>query len=493
MVVASIAGCGSRSQPSSAQVEVLPIHNPGLPASCAVTARPVVQNAKVLAKDALGWAANTSLQSKASDGRLATLKQSASVEDGSGRTTEHITLTIGGQPGVDIVTSTTHAGATTITVQYGASFTGLKTATFTTSDGKTFQGVVDGRQTLPFTAADTTPKFKDGKPWPSVTVDPPAKGAFTTLLDQAKGACGSDQIVPFYKPGSGTMASCNNCLDDCASALAQCAAGASAILLGCIFPPACGAAVAAAGAALAACDGTSLGCVAYCDAAKCCPKLCGVPNPFDPGSGCCDSGEACVSDSDPNARQGCCPTDHAACGGNCCATGDTCCGNTCCGSGSQCLNGVCCPSTTKAVCNGQCCDGACGADGNCCPWPNHVCGSTCCGAFNSCIQGVCCPNSTDQVINGQCCGAQNVCGKSCCGYGQTCQNGACVALYCPQGQDFCTQPNGQAMCCNLYQCDNPSNDNICTAGCCNGQCCGAGQKCCGGVCSDPYSVNCVPR
>ena len=61
------------------------------------------------------------------------------------------------------------------------------------------------------------------------------------------------------------------------------------------------------------------GCLAVCVApviGECCPTPCGVPNPFDPGSNCCDHGEHCVSPGDPNSRQGCCPVPKACVAGD---------------------------------------------------------------------------------------------------------------------------------------------------------------------------------
>jgi hypothetical protein len=52
-------------------------------------------------------------------------------------------------------------------------------------------------------------------------------------------------------------------------------------------------------------------------------------------------------------------------------------------------------------------------------------------------------------------------------------------LGCPQGEDISTAPDGTVTCCPLYQCDNPSNDNICVANSCpGGICCLPNQVCC---------------
>src|SRR5262249_20697083 len=155
------------------------------------------------------------------------------------------------------------------------------------------------------------------------------------------GSTAVQRVTPAYYPGPETQAACNSCNEGCARALAECTAAAVLPLAGCVFPPACPGAVLATGAALAACVTASPICSAVCATTKCCPKICGVPNPFDPGSGCCDTGEACVDSSDPNARQGCCPSGQSVCGGKCCAIGDTCCGDECCPAGWFCIAGSC--------------------------------------------------------------------------------------------------------------------------------------------------------
>jgi hypothetical protein len=166
-------------------------------------------------------------------------------------------------------------------------------------------------------------------------------------------------IVPSYRPGKETLDSCYSCTEDgCSGALADCYAGAG---LACIFPPACAAAVGLCwigyGLCLARCVAPWIG--------PCCPKPCTVPDPFDPGSGCCDAGETCVSEGDPNARRGCCPSDRSVCGGKCCAAGERCCGNSCCPN--PCCGDECCPFSN-----------------------NHCCGDTCCEANIPCCGNTCC-------------------------------------------------------------------------------------------------------
>ncbi len=139
------------------------------------------------------------------------------------------------------------------------------------------------------------------------------------------------------------------------------------------------------------------------------------------------------------------------------------CGSACCASGETCNDGQCG--------YGQ----ACG---------NDFCGfgATCCGG--SCCNGTC--------MNGDaCCSTAQTCGDQCCGAGQFCSNGACVTG-CPDGTDISTSPTGTELCCPLYQCHNPTNDDVCVAASCNESCCAPGQVCCnsaaspGGLaCNDP--------
>jgi hypothetical protein len=239
-----------------------------------------------------------------------------------------------------------------------------------------------------------------------------------------------EPVVPAYYPGPGTQASCSNCLEGCATALAECSAAATALLAGCLFPPACAAAAAAAGAALGACDTANLICTGRCEILRCCPKVCGFPNPLNPGEGCCDADEHCVDQSDPNARDGCCPSSQNVCGGKCCAPGETvCCGDACCPAGSTCCGSTCCPAGSSCV------------NGVCCPPPYHVCGNTCCPPFNRCCNGQCC-KSAYQI--------------------------------CDPKLGTCVNP--------------PRRPSFCRAGWteCFGQCCPPGKTCCYGGCHEPY-------
>jgi hypothetical protein len=172
-------------------------------------------------------------------------------------------------------------------------------------------------------------------------------------------ASAGEAIFPAYYPGADTQARCNNCMTICVERYeGALAAGAVGCAAGCIATgplyPACYATC--MGGVLASADAWLLGCEFLSCAAPrselfgwhplgtspCCPKVCGFLNPFVPGEGCCDEDEHCVDRFDPNARQGCCPSDQSVCGGKCCAKGETCCGNECCPPGWFCnIDGSC--------------------------------------------------------------------------------------------------------------------------------------------------------
>jgi hypothetical protein len=199
------------------------------------------------------------------------------------------------------------------------------------------------------------------------------------------------------------------------------------------FSPAC----AVAGYVHAICHIYWVGCKAYCLLGHCCPKACGVPDPLHPGSGCCDAGDHCVDENDPNAREGCCPPERAVCGGHCCRDGEVCTGD------------LCCPPGTTTACNGVCCNGACTPSGQCCPSPSNVCGDTCCPPFNKCC-------------NGQCCGAYQECDPKTGGCAtpsgpriNPCRAGysACGSQCCPPGKQCCIPPGTSTLgCYEPYEC-----------------------------------------
>ena len=118
-------------------------------------------------------------------------------------------------------------------------------------------------------------------------------------------------FFPAYLPGKGTQQTCYDCTSGCVESELWCEAGVVAVMTACCVLSlgfACAGCVAAAAVASAACDANLARCMGNCAVTrKCCPKACGVIDPFDPGSGCCDSGESCVDQSDPNSREGLLP------------------------------------------------------------------------------------------------------------------------------------------------------------------------------------------
>jgi hypothetical protein len=289
----------------------------------------------------------------------------------------------------------------------------------------------------------------------------------------------SGPIAPAYYPGPEAQAACYDCGVSCNKDLGICVGFASAGLLGCFWPPACAAAAAAAGIAIAVCNETYLTCMGLCAVDDCCPKLCGDVNPFDPGWGCCDEDENCAD--------GCCPKDNKICGGKCCSPGDKCCGDgccpadftcqqgvccqpgefncagACCQKGFTCEEGLCCPPG-NSVCKGKCCHGVCDQSGNCCESPdNYLCGGECCfGAFTCCNNKCLTPDLA--CVNDKPCPQVQACGNLCCPPGKYCQDpssGTCGV--CSEGKKAVVCGNNtnapRTACC-------PPNVN-----CCNGKCC----------------------
>jgi hypothetical protein len=178
-------------------------------------------------------------------------------------------------------------------------------------------------------------------------------------------SCGSEfsglpsaqSVVSAYYPGPGTTHDCQSCINTCLKVFGLCSAGAAAVVgVGCLAIVTCPAAVAAATTIQEGCTVALAGCYGICNipyVGECCPKPCGFPNPFDPGSGCCDADETCVDQNDPNSRQGCCPVGQY-CGGNCCAAGESCCGDLCCPQPNHCCGGSCCEPNIPC-CGDTCC------------------------------------------------------------------------------------------------------------------------------------------
>jgi hypothetical protein len=472
-----------------------------------------------------------SVHAKAPDGRLASLDQDTATVLASGDTTNEITIRLGGRTELGLV-SAVQGGVVQVVVDYGEAFTGIRQAAFTSVDGQTVTGTIDGRTTLPFPmgADPSSIQFADGAPPPTVIVAPAAQAAIQDVLARAQQAAGACP-PPFLPRVGGDI--CQHCEDNCAEIGRDCAIGAATMCILYLFG--WGACVAAFDLG---CAITGTVCLHDCDVpgAACCPVSC----PFV----CCDVHESCAANNtccpagqvvcsgeccDPgitacNAGT-CCPQEDQPCGGACCPAPEQRCADAsrslCCGKDEQACGGTCCASDLSCAdeklelccapgfdaCGGSCCpSGECREGGVCCPTPlcdgqcyAAPCGDTCCEVFESqCIGGACCP--TQQACGatccppgdvcadpsvGTCCPEKQACGAACCVPGQTCLDpsaGTCGG--CAGDTALCTPPPGagSAVCCE------PGAD------CCYGACCPAGQLCCPfqpAGCYDPKIVDCV--
>lgn len=216
--------------------------------------------------------------------------------------------------------------------------------------------------------------------------------------------------------------------------------------------------------------------------------------------GVCNSGQTCI-----NPQWGlCCPNGQPLCSGSfaCCdgacitynagtsAQNQACCAhpNVIWGDARSGVNPVCCPPQScrtssrgqkiccdQPLCGDVCCvgSGVC-HDGKC--GVGEPCGSSFCGFGEPCCGGKCCPAGST-CLNGKCCPQLQSCGTVCCSSGQFCSEGRCMSG-CPNGMDIARAPDGSEICCPLYQCNNPSDDNICLQAACPGLCCGPNKVCC---------------
>jgi hypothetical protein len=441
------------------------------------------------------------------------------------------TITLGNTMVLEVLVEKTSRGsAAEGTILFGRGFSGVREITFTTSDGKTLSGKIDGRSYSGYRLGTDPSKirFRDGMPPPSARVEPALGQAMHTLFETAhkesrrchaaakhhrhhaedlvavRSAGGSapatavDWVVhqdadQFGQPGRSDNprgdTPCVLCQSGCDGGGGLCAAG---IASGC----------SASGPFYGICLAVGIGgcliaqaiCLGLCfvGGAPCCPVTCGPE--------CCSNGDTCL-DTDTGF---CCPQGTTACnGGQCCDKGDVClnnghccppdkvstesiccpnsadkppvsCKGKCCDTGDVCNDGVCCPPTSP-ICNGVCCiGGACLPNGNCCMSPSHLCGDVCCGPFNTCCADVCCSGAGDVCISGTCCPSSKACGNTCCSSSQVCTDpstGTCGPTPCPQGQTICQNFTKTASTC----CNNGLQ-------CCNGtSCCDntMGLYCCG--------------
>lgn len=322
----------------------------------------------------------------------------------SGGTVDTMTVTNGGATLATLVSTTTEAGMIRLVADFFPPFQGIRHAQANSSDGVTFIAVIDGRTTLPFsaTAAPSSIRFVDGRPAPTLTIDPSLSLSLTALFDQVAreepacvesstggaGAIQPQQVAAAHGSDTVHTVGCQQCRGKCHAAHGSCFGFAAAgclnvvsaifgLVTGGLAPLACFAAAEAAcfvtwSACLFACqtEGTSrLGTLFF---QGCCPVNCGGANriifstPVNGQVGCCLSGETCLNSS-----------TH-----QCCSAGTTTCGNTCCGSGEVCLSrttSTCCPP--NLIRGGECCNsGTCTTDADCG-------GESFCDANGCCIPG----------------------------------------------------------------------------------------------------------
>jgi hypothetical protein len=435
---------------------------------------------------------------------------------------------------VDIASNLVRIGPTTYTANamyYAPAVTGVKTVSMTSTDGKTFQGDMDGRA---FTTASLDPrslsavKFTDGLPPPAITVDASLAALVTGLAQEARTAlasCGNStpgstqaahpSLDPFREvgpdPGSGwyepgetySSPDCTNCWNN-SVATAKDKSGLCSWEVQ--FCPPCWP------AAFALFNAIAMGLWATCQlpGGGCCPVPCG--GAFT----CCGRGDHCfrgdlccpylvcnnvccgpfVTTCASDGFCGC-PSGQIPCGTNCCAPGTLCCGGTCCPSGSaKCCGNQCCPAGSDQCCGDQCCpNGApCINNSICCPSPSHVCGTTCCAPFNICCGSTCC--GTNEVCLSD---VRTGATYGCCPASQACGVGGASPICCPAGQICVDQhestcgacPSGQVSC--LSSNENGSTSTVCCAPgveCCNGICCKPAEICCKNIYGSPQVFGC---
>jgi hypothetical protein len=373
------------------------------------------------------------------------------------------------------------------TCDYGPMFTGIQHATVLSSDGNTFVEIVDGRQTVPFSATTdfSTIRFVDGGALPAVGSTTPG------LIDQVVALLRTAQAVPPGCTGAGTAKAgvgpfepfpgCDLCKLGCAAKAGACGTlgiGVTHWICKLIPLPFVGQIVCQVGAEYAEwllCIQATKDCSDACEAPghACCPVAC-------TGNRCCGVGDVCCGEATA-ANSGCCSPEEC-----CTVRREGMEEKFCCFAGNVCVdpnNGICCPADHGPVCANTCCPtGNTCVDpvtGLCCPADHGpVCGNTCCPAGYSCADPatrLCCPPGT------RACGVSSV---SCCPIDLPCIGGEC----CPNIDD---KNCGDGFCCPK---DDPCIDNLCCSfpsrDCGDGVCCPGFNECCGGRCCIDIGQSC---
>lgn len=418
---------------------------------------------------------------------------------------------------VDTKASDNGPHASESTVHFGPGITGLKQMSLQTSDGETFEGLIDDRRLVPFAKGSLASgiKFMDGGSLPAVKMRPGTQDALRAILGKAKlesQGCAPQLrsrrnvlrdspdvslVLTSFHPNpdpppqiggrsdntSGTTG-CLTCMGACVPAGIACAYAAATSVCGGFLPWNPPGYIICTIAAAAACASAEAWCMRTCHntGAPCCPVGCGEVACCFGGDTCLDPsrGVCCPPNTAPCHNRSCCqPSDTCMADGSCCPQSQIVCGNTCCPPGDasnpmRCKNGICCPEKQNE-CFGVCCDlgGVC-VNNTCCNPPNHICGGGCCPPLNACCNNVCCPGAEDKCINVACCPKERVCGSACCAAGQVCDQptGSCKTMTCNSGTVTCipTYANGSS-----------ASPICCAPGikCCPGKCCGPGEMCCG--------------
>lgn len=417
-------------------------------------------------------------------------------------------------------------GTYTTNWHYGSMVKGVRDATLVTKDGKVIGGAVDGHTLKSFTRSSRAVTLADGTPVPQPIFPPGMHNALAlmqTAVKRTLSSCtaargiaesprhslnqlaitpASNGTSTFGSPpgidDTSNTTSCNTCIAEADAAAATCTLGC-----GVSFGFNCG--------CIAGIPFLYLNChtVGEQFGQGCCPVACG-PSQTILNVGvvyqCCYGGDSCFAPGAP-------VVGGSSTAAFCCGPGlQPCNQSICCPSDAPCRDvGICCP-TNQNTCitnNGPvCCNEGenCIQNVGCCP-PDSICGNNCCDSSSRCVDpntGTCCPlltgipcgnqccdGSTQRCTSNGCCPIAQACNGFCCQPGSICAKGQCISS-CPDGEDFSTAPDGTATCCPLYQCDNPSNDNICVENSCpGGVCCRPNQVCCPSdipgqySCSDP--------
>jgi hypothetical protein len=402
--------------------------------------------------------------------------------------------------------------------------------TFTSTDGKTFQGTVDGRALEPFSAS-TPPdalRFVDGRPGPKFKIKRAVLSLLRKLAQANPQSCSAGQPTAgaSVRPLDLGLSACELCQDECTAiafvaeasalgALAACVAVSHGVLT---IPCAFGFAT-----AYGAAEKGLLDCYGNCqEGSKCCPVPCagGTPNQDCVLGTCSENAVCCGGVSNPKGQ--CCDNATDCCG----ATSSTCLegifagykcadvqtgafcypgqGDVCAdtsmpglyngagvlGSGSACCpadspvcrdatNHVCCSSGAGDVCGNDCCQAStphCDTVGKCCV-ATDTCGPTgeCCPAPHVCLGSVCCNPPDNEVCTGILTGVTGCCDRTVANCNH--ETGAC----CPLGQDVCG-----VHCCDSSQ--------VCTGVTCCPRNLACGNVCCqqGQFCADPSMGTCSP-